>query len=222
MNRSAALGLFAVVFGFAVVARNGLAGVIGIGGVDLFVSGVGALAVVQGLRYANEARHTEHRAVATADAEDRYEVPSPGDDVDEFVRTASAASHASVRERRELRDRLGDAARTTLRTRGSVGSDDDVDAALRDGTWTDDPVAAWFLGETPPTPASVRARSLAGSNTQYRFVVRRTIAAIAAVEDGVDAPRPAPSSMRWRLAEAAVEAGRRPIRAVRRLREVSR
>ncbi|MFB6193425.1 MAG: hypothetical protein ABEI75_00035, partial [Halobaculum sp.] len=50
--------------------------------------------------------------------------------------------------------------------------------ALRTGTWTDDPVAAWFLGEELAPPLAARVRGWIGSQGQFGYGARRTIAAL--------------------------------------------
>ena len=177
MRRSAVLGVVAVVFGLVVVVQRGLAGLFDL--TYVFVTGAGVLALVQGLRYANEARTDDRRAVETGDPEDRYRVPAPGDD-DAAVVSAQGRSRTSVRKRREFHRRLRGVTVETLQARGDYG-DDGAEAAVDDGTWTDDPVAAWFLGSGVAMPRSVRLRGLLGADTEFRFAVARTVDALAEV-----------------------------------------
>ncbi|WP_313692038.1 DUF7269 family protein [Halorarum halobium] len=182
MRRSAALGLVAVVFGFTVVLQRGLAAPFGSMSY-LFVTGVGAFALVQGLRYASAARDVDDRATETADVEDRYEVPSPGREIDEHLAGADGLSVGSIKRRRELHDRFRRVTRETLRARGDY-DEASVAAAVEGGTWTDDPVAAWFLGSDVSPPPSVRIRRVLGSDVEFTFAARRTVEALADARTG--------------------------------------
>ncbi|ESP88136.1 DUF7269 family protein [Candidatus Halobonum tyrrellensis] len=226
MRATVVVGVVAVLFGFVVLVQRGLAGLLQLNYV--FVTLVGVLALVQGLRFANESRMADRRATETADVEDRYRVPTPGDDVDALVSDAGGAARTSIKRRREFRRRLADAARETLRARGDYGTAD-VGEALEEGTWTADPVAAWFLADdgAVPLPASVRIRRVFGSGTEFRFAATRTIAAISAVQAGTETERDrdpaADVSARRAALDAARQAGRRSVDAARdRLAEVRR
>ncbi|MFC6795539.1 hypothetical protein ACFQFH_15905 [Halobaculum halobium] len=148
----------------------------------VFVTGAGVLALVQGLRYANDARTAEHRAVETGDPEDRYEVPAPGDDDDELI-TRRGYSRASIKRRREFHRHLRQVAEETLRARGDF-ADSEVATAIDDGGWTDDPVAAWFLGADVPQPPGARLRRLLGTDAEFRYGVVHTVDALVAASTG--------------------------------------
>lgn len=217
MRPSVVVGVVAVTFGFVVLVQRGLAGLLQLN--YAFVTLVGVLALVQGLRFANESRSVDRRAVETADVEERYRTPVPGDDVDELVSGAGGVSRSSIKRRREFHRRLADVARETLRARGDYAGGD-VDEAIRGGTWTDDPVAAWFLGdqERLSTPTAVRVRRVLGSQAEFRFAATRTIAALSAVQAGEEPDPDAASrgrSGRGAVVELARTAGRRRVRAVR-------
>lgn len=179
MRATAVVGAAAVVFGFVVVVQRGIAGLFDL--TYVFVTGAGVLALVQGIRYANDARSVDARASETGDPEDRYEVPVPGDEDDDLV-SARGFSRASIKRRREFHRHLRRVAVDTLRSRGDY-ADDEVEAAVDEGTWTDDRVAAWFLGSEVPPPPAARVRSLVGSDVEFRFGVRRSVDALAAARD---------------------------------------
>ncbi|MFC7070560.1 DUF7269 family protein [Halobaculum lipolyticum] len=183
MRFSAVVGVAAVVLGLVVVLQRGLAGLFDL--TYVFVTGAGVLALVQGVRYANDARTADRRAIETGDPEDRYEVPVPGAETDALV-SARGFSRASVKRRREFRARLRRVAVETLRARGDY-ADDAVEAAVDGGRWTDDPVAAWFVGDDVPAPTPVRLRRFLGSDVEFRFGVARTVDALAAARSG-DSP----------------------------------
>ena len=221
MRTGVAVGLVAVVFGFTVVLQRGLAAPFG-SMTYTFVMLVGALALVQGLRYASEARTVEARATATPDVEDRYEVPVPGSDVDQLLASAGGLSTGSVGRRRELHERLRAVTRETLLSRGDYAEAGAADA-LADGTWTGDPVAAWFVGTDVPPPPSVRIRGLLGSDVEFTFAARRTVSALAAVRAGEEDPLEGGAAEPRGFVGAARGVGRRRFRALRdRFRGVSR
>lgn len=213
MRASATIGLVAVLFGFVVVSQRGLAGFFGSMSY-VFVTLVGVLALVQGLRFANGARHEDARATETADVEDRYEVPAPGEDVDELLAGGDALSVVSVKRRRELHARLRRVARETLRARGDY-DETGVSEALRDGTWTGDPVAAWFLGEELPPPPAVRLRGLFGSDVEFRFAAGRTVDALVAARTGDRPDDGSRSRANAGLGSSVRAAGWRRLRRVR-------
>jgi len=176
MRAAAAVGVAAVAFGFVVVAQRGVAGLFDL--TYVFVTGAGVLALVQGLRYANDARTAEHRAIETGDPEERYGVPVPGDDADELL-SRRGFSRASIKRRREFHQQLRRVAEETLRARGDY-ADGEVSAAIDDGTWTDDPVAAWFLGSDVRPPPGARLRRLLGADAEFRYGVVHVVDALAA------------------------------------------
>ncbi|MXR43331.1 hypothetical protein GRX01_18590, partial [Halobaculum sp. WSA2] len=182
MRAAAAVGVAAVAFGFVVVAQRGLAGLFDL--TYVFVTGAGVLALVQGLRYANDARTADHRAIETGDPEDRYEVPVPGHADDELI-TRRGYSRASIKRRREFHRHLRRVAEETLRARGDYG-DGEVSAAVADGGWTDDPVAAWFLGSDVPPPPGARLRRLLGADAEFRYGVVHAVDALSAARADVD------------------------------------
>jgi hypothetical protein len=183
MRKSELLGVALVGFGFVVVFQRGLAGLFDLSFV--FVTGIGVIALVVGLNYANEGRQTNRRITTVDDVEPRFEVPTPGDDTDELLSTANGLSRASIKQRRELHQRIVDVTHETLAARGDYPGEEATETAIRTGSWTDDAVAAWFVGEDQKPPLSVRLRGMLGSDTEFAFAAGRTIDALAAVR-GLD------------------------------------
>jgi len=151
-----------------------------------FVTLVGALAVVQGLRYGLERRSTDFEQSATADPELRVHVPVPGDGHDDDIAKSAGWSYRAKNRRQTVREHLKSVAVETVATRENV-----TEAAARDrleeGTWTTDPVAAAFLGPStarPPIREQLRARLRRESAFSYH--ARRTVGAIAELQ-GTDA-----------------------------------
>ncbi|MEZ3142452.1 hypothetical protein [Halobaculum sp. MBLA0143] len=182
-------GLTLVGAGFVVLFQRGIAGAFDVS--YLFVTGVGVSAALLGLNYFNVGRQTRRRETVVDDVELRHETTVPGTETDELLADATGMSRGSVAYRRELRDRLRQVTVETLRRTESVG-EATAEAAVADGDWTPDPVAAWFLAdETDDAPFSVRVRGVVGSESGFAFAARRTTAAIAAVERG-ERPATAP------------------------------
>lgn len=86
------------------------------------------------------------------------------------------------RHRRDAFQSLRDAAATVLVTRDGCERSEAL-RRLDEGTWTDDPRAAWFLGssEVLEPPLSIRIRDWANGE-RYQRGVRATTAAIEAYE----------------------------------------
>ncbi|MFB6193565.1 MAG: hypothetical protein ABEI75_00745, partial [Halobaculum sp.] len=138
------LGVALVAVGFLALYVRWIADAFTLNG--LFVSGVGLIAVVLGINYFRDGRRAERRSTPVEDVEPRYEVPTPGDRTDETLGAVGGLSPPSIRNRREFHGELRETAAETLAARGDYPSEAAADEALRTGTWTDDPVAAWFLG----------------------------------------------------------------------------
>lgn len=182
MRTSAIVGLIGVLFGLAVIVQRGIAGLLDLDYV--IVTLIGVLAIVQGIKYANEARKATFRYRETPDVESRESMPAPGDDIDDLIGDLRGLSRIRIERRREFHTRLIRVAKTTLLARGDYGSEGEAETAIADGTWTDDPVAAWFLGEQTSPPPIVRLRGLLGRDAEFQYASHRTIDAIAAAQDG--------------------------------------
>lgn len=175
------VGAVAVLLGLAVVFARGLAS--GITPEWALVVLVGVLAVVQGLRFVQARRRTDLRETETSDPEKRYDAPTPGDDVERSLAVARKWSRAARSTRRSLRERLTNAAvqavmdETGCSRAAAVGQ-------VRSGAWTDDPVAAAFLGPDVRLSRRDRARLLVRTRSplgQYPHSFARTVAAVDAL-----------------------------------------
>jgi hypothetical protein len=145
---------------------------------EAFVTLVGVLVGVQGLRYLLERRAVAYRATETADPEERATSPTPGTDFDEELTAAATWSRAAVRDRAAIRDRLRETAVETMVVRGDC-SRETAERLVEDGEWTTDPVAAGFL--TPEGTAHAfpdRVRLLAQRESPFANAATRTVAAI--------------------------------------------
>jgi hypothetical protein len=164
-----AVGVVSVLLGFA-----GLAGVVvpGLNATYAFVLAVGVLAAVLGLRYALARRGTDQFATSFGDPESRYRVAAPGDDVDESM----AAPGEWGRGGSPVRPRIRDAVVRTLTLRENC-SVEAAEERIEAGTWTDDPIAARYLGADVPVSLSTRLRFLVRDRSRSARAAR-TIAAV--------------------------------------------
>ncbi|KAB1192311.1 hypothetical protein GJR96_02175 [Haloferax sp. MBLA0076] len=173
-RRSLALlvGVVATVGGLAIVAGISL----GIELTDVFLGVVAALATIQGLRYIQRRRGTQIRTTTTGDPEVRVEVPVPGTDFDsELLAATTRQGRWGARDR--LTDRLEQRAVRALVLRDGR-TPEGASALVDTGGWTDDVVAARFLGADVPVPFSYRLRLLLSGQSRLVARVERTIAAI--------------------------------------------
>jgi len=177
---AAAVGVAAATFGLAVVS-GALPRPFGLD--DAFVLLVGALAVVQGLRYGLARRGVEYEATEFGDPELRYRVPAPGDDDDEYLTGSGGVGYRARQRRREFRDRLRELAAETVALRENCSEADATDL-IDEGVWTDDPYAAHFLSRgSVPIPLHLRARAALSRVSSFRFYVDRSVAAIDAARE---------------------------------------
>lgn len=180
MRRLAAAGAVVVLFGFAVAFQRGLAGFFDPS--YAVVTLVGALALVQGLRYTAGRRRVDLLAVDFGEPERRFELPAPGDDLDRRLRASAGFSSGRSSYRTRILDELRAVAAETLVARGDC---DPREARKRvaEGTWTDDEVAAALLADGASVPIRARLSALARRESAFRFAARRTAAALAAVRE---------------------------------------
>lgn len=83
----------------------------------------------------------------------------------------------------DVRRQLADGAVRVITTKRGLAADAARDA-VRSGAWTDDPVAAAFLADDVRQPPGERLRAAADPGTAHVRRVRRTLAAIEAIDDG--------------------------------------
>ncbi|GAB6879098.1 hypothetical protein JCM17823_13720 [Halorubrum gandharaense] len=156
MRYTTAFGALAVLAGFILLLDAGLAAAVDLSAVTVTL--VGALAAVQGIRYAAARRGIEPNTLTVGTPERRITSPVPGDDAD----TQLARSTAGGRSHYELRGRLRGRVRAVAvaEVAGARNCSPSRAADLVDrGAWTDDPVAAAFLADDLSYPARVRFRA---------------------------------------------------------------
>lgn len=175
MRRLALVGVAAVLLGVVTVLDRGLVGFLQLS--YLFVSAVGALALVFGLRYAVAARGRPRRTADVEAPEPRYRSAVLGREVEAALRESGSVGAA---RRGELRRRLQDVAVDVLVTYG--GHDREAaERAVEAGTWTDDPVAAGYLADPIDLPRRFRVRHLLRQRATVRACVERSLTAIREV-----------------------------------------
>lgn len=89
------------------------------------------------------------------------------------------ADVASLEEARELRGDLRETAVDALRAAGE--SPDDARERLDRGEWTDDELAAGFLGDAAPVPLLARLRGWLDESAEGRRRLTRSVDAVAAL-----------------------------------------
>ncbi len=146
----------------------------------VLVWSVGGLVLLQALRVVGDRRRSDPDEAVTPDPERPTATPPPGEDLDAvlegFLDTRGVTFH-----RGRAREGLRSAAVAVL-TRYGTYSEVEAEAALDVGSWTDDRVAAAFLGEgnVPPSPLLTRVRNRFRSESPMERVVRHTVDAIVA------------------------------------------
>lgn len=177
-------GAVVVAVGFAMLVAPGLAAALGL---DFqFVTILGVLALVQGLRFVQGRRRVDLREALTGDPERRFEAPTPGDRIDRTLAKSRGWSRYDRTAKGRLRNRVHEAAVSAVVAHQGVTPE-----AARDriaaGEWTDDPVAAWFLGQEVGLDPATRARLLVGRRPGFDAGFDRTVRAVEALTGGDDA-----------------------------------
>ncbi|WP_203229090.1 DUF7269 family protein [Halobellus captivus] len=190
------------------VGLAGFAGFVvpGVSASFAFVALVGVIAGVQGVRYALGRREVTTVETETGDPERRHRVPAPGDDAwrkatrtggrirrGHLGRRGRSARHGSGRDGRRsanvtrwrrrpprtMRRRVRDAVVETIRLREHC-SIEDAERLIETGAWTDDPVAAGYLGADVALSLETRVRLLLARNA-YQARTRRAVDALEAL-----------------------------------------
>ncbi|WP_148412938.1 hypothetical protein [Haloferax sp. KTX1] len=169
------VGVVATVAGFAAVAGVSL----GLELTDVFLGLVAALAALQGLRYVQRRRDSAPNTTVTGDPEARATVPIPGSDFDDDL-VSAAGRHTRWAARQRVVDRLETRATEALVARGGHAPEEAA-ALLKTGGWTDDPVAARFLGASVSVPLRQRVRLFLSGKSSLADRAERTVAAIERV-----------------------------------------
>lgn len=182
---AAVVGVLAVGVGVATMVHPGVASEFSVDRTMVF--GVGVLALVQSYRVVRDRRNTPVSAAETPDPETEQDLPAPGEDFDELlsrVRWRYAGRrrrNPGERATRRVRNRLERAAVSTI-TRKWGCTPEQAREALREGAWTDDPVAAaYFTGELHGVGLGRRIRLALAAETREQRRAARAAEAIAAL-----------------------------------------
>lgn len=155
-----------------------------LGGPYVFVAafGVVAFVVVVGVM---GARAIDGLDEATPpDPEDVYQVPVPGHEFDAFVDSGGGVTARILGNRHErARNRVRRTALSTLIRTGGM-SRDEAEAAIREGTWTDDPVAASFLSTRHRPGLGQRLAAAVRGESSTQRGARRAALAVARYDEG--------------------------------------
>lgn len=143
---------------------------------DLFVLLIGVLALLLGVTAVQRRRRTEFTAGEPTTPETKLELPVPGDDADDEIDRLRGRHRWTVRQRNETRERIAEAAVGVIRRRERCSREEAIEQLER-GEWTDDRIAASFLGDVRP-PVRIRLRALFSSEPRFKRRARRTIDAI--------------------------------------------
>lgn len=153
---------------------------------------VGVLPLLQAYRVIQARRVGDVREAVTPDPEFRPEIPPPGADFEETLGRITGNRHRVTHSGTRVRDALRSVAATVL-TRYGPYSQDEAQAAIDDGTWTDNPVAARFLGDdVPPPPLRNRIWFAVRGGSAFSRGIRESVEAIATAA-GLATPEPSGS-----------------------------
>jgi len=174
----AAAGVVAVLVGVAFVLDPGLAAVVE--GTDWQVTLLGLLALVQGVRLVAARRHADLDAAETGDPEITASMPVPGASFDDLLADSNGRNSTARRNREQIRSRLRETAIEVVAWTEGCSRETAADR-LEAGTWTDDPLAAAFLGDVAVTELSWldSVRYTLSAEPRFQRRARRTADAIA-------------------------------------------
>lgn len=175
MRPLAVLGAGLLIAGFVVLFDRGLAGLFDLS--YTFVTVVGALAVVQGLRYASGRRGTDHVSLDLGEPERRETVPVPGDDLDARIQRTRGLARATAQLRDRVRDRIREVVRAELVASRNL-TVEEAETAIEEGSWTDDRTAAAFLSPAVAFPLRSRLYARMEGETTFEYGLRRALDAL--------------------------------------------
>ncbi|VTT87300.1 Vng0222c [Halorubrum sp. DM2] len=177
-------GVVAVAVGLLAALDRGVAAAIS--PTATVVTLIGVLGVVQGIRYANARRDRRRLPTDPGEPERRAPAAVPGADLDERIARVASPGPGGYRDRRDLRGRVrGVAIETVARDRDCPR--EAAEAAVDDGTWTDDPVAAAFFDARTRYPLRVRLSATVRGRSRYWYGLRAAIDEIDRIESGGEA-----------------------------------
>lgn len=171
------LGAIGVGLGFLFVLLPGLAAVLPLPRLTLVV--IGLLAAVEGVRSVQTRRRSEIEGATPPDPEAGIESEAPGDDFDTHIARMSSRRGWTGGDFDRVEARLRTAAIGAVASRYGIPRGEARDR-IDQGTWTDDPVAAAFLGgeNVAEPPLGDRLRMMLDSTPRFQHYAFRTADAI--------------------------------------------
>lgn len=175
----ASLGAVGVGLGILFVVQPGLAAVLPLPRLTLVV--IALLAAVEGIRSVQTRRRTEIDGATPPDPEIGIDTDAPGDDFDTRIARLSSRRGWIGGDFDRVQSRLRTAAIGVVASRHGIPRREARDRVER-GTWTDDPVAAAFLGgeNVDDPPLGDRLKMMLGSTPRFQHYAFRTADAITA------------------------------------------
>lgn len=137
---------------------------------------IGFIAIIQGFRSIQTRRNTTINQATLPDIEQRQTTPIPGDEFDDRIQhLRSFYTRGAMSEEERIKQRLRDTAIEVLTRTQDIPRDTASDQ-LDTGTWTNDPIAASFLGgsDAPESPIGFRLQTRIGSDSYKRRATIRT------------------------------------------------
>lgn len=179
----ATLGAIGVGLGFLFIVQPGLAALLPLPRLTLLV--IGLLAGVEGIRSVQRRRRSEVDGAIPPDPELGIETEAPGDDFDIHIARLSTRRGWIGGDFDRVENRLRTAAVGAVAAREGIPRRA-ARERIEQGTWTDDPVAAAFLGgpAVPEPPLGERLRLMMGSGGRFQGYADRTADAITATWEG--------------------------------------
>ena len=174
-----ALGAAVVIAGLAVMIAPDLARGVALG--PNLLTAVALLAVLGAVAAVYERVTTGTQEVDLPTPERRRPFPTPGDGFDRRLAALGPRNQRSVRETREIRDRLDELAIAVLVRDGD--SEDRARERLAEGTWTDDPYAAAFFAEARASDIALedRLRAAFSAEPSSKRRARHAVDALARI-----------------------------------------
>ena len=164
--------MLALVGGFITAVYPPLAA--SVGADDALLTMLGLLALLLAVRAIQQRRRAERVVGEPPTPEIGLQSAVPGDEIDEDIgRLARGSRRRTIGGRREIHDRIGELAISVLMRRERCSRDEAIDL-LETGEWTDDPIAASFLGTVRP-PYRLQLRAAFSSEPRFSRRTRRTI-----------------------------------------------
>lgn len=155
---------------------------------DFVVQILGGLLALGGLREIQRRRRTTASYAATPDTEQAVELPTPGADFDDRLARFTGRTYR-VSERERLRDKLAEVTSATLQRRLDY-TEAEAEAAMREGTWTDDRyAAAAFANRAVAVSRIEQVRELVNPGSSFRRRARHVVDELHRMATGVEGER---------------------------------